>query len=277
MNWWSGRLPLGVLTQPLLHAGGQTVEQVTRVDQTVTSAGHRIRLVGAYADGLQTTVYLQVDGQPMAAPVSPGGKVMGDHYLASVELTDDSGRHYTPRGGSGTSVLDFEPLSGTAAGTGVRLTLHVSQLHDLTYHSAIGGKHDVPPHVDGSWTFHFTLKQRPAHELPLPAPLQVGDTTYTFTSIRSADTLAVKIKVGGGAVRRWNQMKPGETGLPPGVADAYRVHLYDAAGRPQRKGYGSLGGDRIDLSWVIDGPGRYRLHMGGAQSGADLWFDVPRD
>jgi hypothetical protein len=266
--------PLGVLTQPLLRAGGQTAEQVTPVGTTVKSSGHSIQLVGAYADGLQTTIYLQVDGQPLAAPATPTSKVAGDRYLASMELTDDAGHRYAARGGSGSSVTDFEPLTGPAARTGVHLTLRVTALMDMSYTPR--SKHDAPPTVNGSWTFHFTLKQRPAVGLPLPAPLTIGDTTYTFTSIRAADTMAVQIRLRGGAVTRWKQIKPVPGGPPPGTMDPYSVELYNAAGTRQRIGYGMLGGDRIDASWVLDGTGRYRLHVGPDQSGADYWFDVPK-
>lgn len=264
--------PLGLLTQPLLRAGGQTAEQVTPIGTTVTSAGHSIQLVGAYADGLQTTIYLQVDGQPLAAPVTATGKVMGDRWSASMELTDDAGRSYQARGSSGSSVTDFEPLRGPAARSGVQLTLRVTRLWDMGVPTR--SKRDAPPHVDGNWTFHFTLRQRPAVDLALPAPVTIGDTTYTFTSIRAADTMAVKIRVSGGAVTRWGQI--GGAPPPPATMAAYRVELYDAAGVAQRIGYGGFGGDRIDASWVLDGSGRYRLHVGPAEGGADYWFDVPR-
>jgi hypothetical protein len=265
--------PLGLLTQPLLRAGGQTVEQVTPFGTTVTSAGHSIQLVGAYADGLQTTIYLQVDGQPLAAPAGPTGKVVGDRYMAGMELTDDAGHRYQEHGGSGSSVTVFEPLRGPAARSGVRLTLHVTRLWDLSV--APRSKQDAPPHVDGSWTFRFTLKQRPAVDLALPAPLTIGDTTYTFISIRAADTMAVRIEVSGGAVTRWSQIS-GPGGARPDTMEPYRVELYNAAGVAQRIGFGSFGGDQIDASWVLDGSGRYRLHVGADQGGADYWFDVPR-
>lgn len=266
--------PLGLLTQPLLRAGGQTAEQVTPIGTTVTSAGHSIQLVGAYADGLQTTIYLQVDGQPLAAPATPTGKVVGDRYLAGMELTDDAGHRYLERGSSGSSVTDFEPLRGPAARSGVRLTLRVTSLRDLSV--APRSKQDASPHVDGNWTFHFTLKQRPAVDLPLPTPLTIGDTTYTFTSIRAADTMALKIKVSGGAVTRWSQIKPGPGGPPPFTMEPYHVKLYNAAGVAQRIGFGGFGGDQIDASWVLDGSGRYRLHVGPEPGGADYWFDVSR-
>lgn len=129
--------------------------------------------------------------------------------------------------------------------------------------------------MGGNWTFHFTLRQRPAVDLPLPTPLTIGDTTYTFVSIRAADTMAVKIKVSGGAVTRWSAIK-GPGAPTPGTMEPYRVELYNAAGVAQRIGFGSFGGDQIDASWVLDGSGRYRLHVGPDQGGADYWFDAPR-
>jgi hypothetical protein len=81
----------------------------------------------------------------------------------------------------------------------------------------------------------------------------------------------VHIRVSGGAVSRWN------AGLGGDLGDAYFVELYDRAGRPQREGFGEFGGDSIDLSWFLAGPGRYRLHVGSAAQGADVWLDVPRD
>lgn len=263
--------PLGVLTEPLLHANGQTPAQITASGQTVTSSGHTIRLIGAYADELQTTIYLQVDDQPLAAPASPTGKVVGDRYTANVELRDQFGRTYQERGGSGTSSLDFEPLTSSAARTGIGLTLHISRLYDMTTLTANG--QGGPAYVDGDWTFQFTLKQRRALVLPLPAPLTVGKLTYTFTSIKAADTFAVKITVSGGDIQRLDQIAPASG---PSVNDlsAYQVDLYNQAGEPQRISYGSLDRSHINASWVLDGTGRYRLHVGGPQ-GTDYWFDVP--
>lgn len=263
--------PTGPITEPLLRASGLTAGAVTPFDQSVTSAGHTIRLVGAYSDGLQTTVFLQVDGQPLAAPRSPGGKVWGDRYGAEMRLTDQFGRQYAPYGTSGTSVSVYEPLSGPAAVVGARLTLHLSRLYDMSRRNTAAGPEERPPSVDGDWTFRFVLVQRPAHALPLPAPIHIGDTTYTFTSVRAAATLSVRIRVSGGAVSRWNQPGPGG-GVRGDEAGAYLVELYDRTGRPQREGFG---GDSIDLSWILDGPGRYRLHVGGTQ-GVDVWFDVPK-
>lgn len=270
--------PAGVIAEPLLHASGLTAGAVTPVDQSVTSAGHTIRLVAAYADGLQTAVFLQVDGQPLAVPSPPFGKVAADKYLADTTLTDQFGRQYPSRGGSGTSWTVFEPLAGPAATVGGRLTLHVGRLTATRQGDPSGGPDPRAPHVDGNWTFHFVLVARPSHDLPLPTPIRLGDTTYTFISVRAATTLVVHIRVSGGAVSRWNadaqRLGPG---LRRDLADDYFVELYDRAGRPQREGFGERGGDTIDLSWFLAGPGHYRLHLGGATQGADIWLDVPRD
>jgi hypothetical protein len=263
--------PAGAITEPLLRASGLTAGAVTPVDLSATSDGHTIRLVGAYADGLQTVVFLQVDGRPLAVPSPPVGKVAADEYLADETLTDQFGRHYASRGGSGTSWTVYEPLAGPASTVGGRLTLHVSRLTATREGDPSGGPDVRAPHFDGDWTFHFVLVSRPAQDLPRPAPIRLGDTTYTFTSVRAATTLAVHIRVSGGAVSRWN------AGLGGDLGDAYFVELYDRAGRPQREGFGEFGGDSIDLSWFLAGPGRYRLHVGSAAQGADVWLDVPRD
>lgn len=268
--------PIGPLTQPLLRAGGLSAGDVTPVDQSVTSSGHTIQVVGAYADGIQTTIYMQVDGRPLAAPAHGVGKVWGDRYLAAETLTDQFGRSYEPRGTSGTTVTVFEPLAGPAAALGGRLTLHVTRLW-LVREGPDPGNPESAPHVDGDWTFRFTLTQRPAHDLPLPGPLRIGDTTYTFTAVQAASVMTVKIRVSGGAVERWNAATSGRVSgpLPSDVIDPYLTELYDEGGRAQRGGYGGGDGATIDRSWVLHGPGRYRLHIGDVQSGVDVWFTVP--
>jgi hypothetical protein len=264
--------PVGPITDPLLRASGLAAGEVTPVNQTVTSAGHTIDLVAAYGDGIQTTVYLQVDGLPMAAPYQGKGKVMGDRYLAGETLTDQFGRTYEPRGGSGTTLTVFEPLAGPAAALGGRMTLRITRLTSMQP----GGDLRVAPRVDGDWTFRFTLLPRPARDLALPAPVRIGDTTYTFTSVRAASILAVHIRLSGGAVGRWDAASSQPGSLPASVITAYQTQLYDERGLPQRVSSGSFGGSSMDLSWVLEGPGHYRLHLGDPQGGADLWFNVPR-
>lgn len=272
--------PIGPITEPLLRASGLGPGDVTAVDQSVTSSGHTIELVAAYADGIQTTIYLQADGEALAAPYRGIGKVLGDRYDAESTLTDQFGRSYSPLGGSGTTMTVFEPLAGPAAAIGARLTLHVHRLWVMQPEPHAGGPWPVP-HVDGDWTFHFTLVPRPARELPLPRPVRLGDTTYTFTSVRAASILVVRIRVSGGAEERWNVWNAATangriTGVPSDVIGPFRTELYDQDGRTQRVGYGGSGGDSINASWVLHGRGRYRLHIGDPQGGADVWFTVPR-
>jgi hypothetical protein len=197
-------------------------------------------------------------------------------YFADLTLTDQFGRSYQARGGSGTTQTDFEPLAGPASVLGGRLTLHVARL-SLTQGPSAGQR--VPPHVDGDWRFHFTLVPRQAHQLPLPRPLEIGDTKYTFTSVQAASIMAVKIRVSGGAVERWNAVTasrvPGP--MPPDVFSYYQTELYDVAGRRQPESYGEFGGDSINVSWVLQGPGRYRLHVGDPKGGTDVWFTVLKD
>src|SRR2546423_8590196 len=110
-----------------LRASGPSPADVTPVDQVATSSGHTIRLVAAYADGIQTVVYLQVDGQPLAEPANGTGKVLGDRYLAEQTLTDQFGRPYQWAGGSGATLTVYQPLAGPAASLRGRLTPPVAR------------------------------------------------------------------------------------------------------------------------------------------------------
>src|ERR1700682_3183610 len=53
---------VGPISQRLLSAFGLKADDVTVVGDSATSAGHTLKLVGAYADGLRTVLFVTVDG-----------------------------------------------------------------------------------------------------------------------------------------------------------------------------------------------------------------------
>ena len=70
--------------------------------------------------------------------------------------------------------------------------------------------------VKGDWSLTFTLTQQPGRLLDLPAPLQVGDTTYTFTRMQvSGDLFELNWSITGGAATRMHALLDGACGRNP--------------------------------------------------------------
>ena len=67
--------------------------------------------------------------------------------------------------------------------------------------------------VKGDWRLTFTLTQQPGRLLDLPAPPQVGDTTYTFTRMQvSGDLFELNWSITGGAATRMRALLDGYNG-----------------------------------------------------------------
>jgi hypothetical protein len=192
---------VGGVSRSFLSDAGLLTADTSAFNDTATSNGHTLRLIGGYADGLQTVFLIEIDGQSLA---SAGHPRKTDHYLVvdrGATLTDQFGHTYQRDGspsGDQRPVV-FSPLVSPAAENGARLTLHVEGLANV-------GSIQI---VAGDWTLHATLFAHRAHSIPLPAPMTLAGNTYTLTSIRSSATrFEISWKVSGpGVARAWNEDK----------------------------------------------------------------------
>lgn len=190
---------VGGVSRTFLSDAGLLTADTSALNDVSASNGHTLRLVGGYADGLQTVFLVEIDGQSLA---NAGPPRKSDHYLVvdrGATLTDQFGHTYqrdgTPSGDQRPVV--FSPLVSPAAENGARLTLHVDGLVNV----------GSTQFVAGDWTLHATLFAHQAHNLPLPAPMSLAGNTYTLTSIRSSATrFEISWKVfGPGVARAWNE------------------------------------------------------------------------
>jgi hypothetical protein len=190
---------VGGVSRAFLSDAGLLTADTSALNGVSTSNGHTLRLIGGYADGLQTVFLIEIDGQSLAK-AGPPRKT--DHYLVvdrGATLTDQFGHTYQRDGspsGDQRPVV-FSPLVSPAAENGARLTLHVDGLVNV----------GSTQFVAGDWTLHATLFAHSAHSIPLPAPMTLAGNTYTFTSIRSSATrFEISWKVSGpGVAQAWNK------------------------------------------------------------------------
>ena len=277
---------LGPVSTRLLAAFGLDDGDVTAVGDSVTSAGHTVRLVAGYADGLRTVLFIEVDGwgvrsYPKAEP--PPGQYAP--LMDSATMTDQFGHRYALASVGQTGyVTTYRPLVWPASSVGARLTVHISSL-------SAGWMYppgEVPAAISGSWTLHATLFSSPLLRLPLPARVVVPEATYTFTTVEaSRTTIVIGWKVGGPAVDAFNRTwKPGPTGPTAEyrrlARDYFKPQLFDAAGNAMAlsvSGYTFTQGKPAvgEMTMFIPGPGRYRLQLGDALTDVSdqVWITVP--
>lgn len=194
---------LGAVSGPILRSVGLSASSLTELSGSATSNGHTLHLVSGYADTVRTVVFVQVDGRPLEAP----SKTSHGFYLDGT-LTDQFGHTYHQVfGGAQGAAFSFEPLVWPATATGARLTLHVTALMPTGYGDST---------VRGDWSLSFTLTQQPGRLLTPPAPVQVGDTTYTFTRMQvSGDLLELNWSISGGAITRMHALVDSYYGKNP--------------------------------------------------------------
>jgi hypothetical protein len=262
---------VGGVSRSILGSAGLLTADTSAMNDVSTSNGHTIRLVGAYADGLQTVFLIQIDNDTLATAGPPS---KADNYLVvgDATLTDQFGRAYqrggTPSGDQRPVV--FGALTSPAAENGARLTLHVQALFNVG---------NVPdPRVDGDWTLHATLFQHSAHVIPLPAPIHLGGNTYTFTSIKSSTVLQLSWTVTGPELARaWSFRDQG-------AVTAMRQYL------PSLTGVGEISstwGFTLDpstnvlsgqITAILQSPGECTIRFGSPEIGfADRTIVIPKN
>ena len=271
---------IGPASARILKASGLTTGDVTAVDDSATSSGHTIRLVGGYADALRTVLFFQVDGRGMVGDPKAYGQSVGDYYPVSdgLTLSDQFGREYGMAGISGGNMLGFDPLAWPASELGARLTLRITGLWEPWL--KISGP--LVPAVVGTWTLHATLFSQPPSSVVLPPPLVLPGVTYRVTSARaSGDTMSIHFSMTGSVVDQASRLKPLEPsdGL---WASYFNIRMFDSAGNEVQmsdwgytfpKAAGSPADGSIDA--FISGPGRYGIQFGQFSAPEDIrWIQV---
>jgi hypothetical protein len=262
---------VGAVSAPVLRAAGLTNAELTPADSSSVSNGHTLHLTAAYADSFRTVLVVEIDGQPLQLDRKqppPQGLT-----VAAFQLTDQFGHRYRDQRTSPFSPIEVDPLVGLAASAGARLTLHVTALdyYDLGTYTT----------THGDWTLRATVFQVPGRVLPLPASGSIGNTHYTVTYLSvSASLLYVHVAVTGDAPRLLQELP----NLDPRTADAttlrirgeqqanlirayYRTVLMAPDGTEAPERSGNFGGDAIDETFVLTGPGTYHLTIGSLATG----------
>jgi hypothetical protein len=276
------QVPLvGAVYAKALESYGLAPNDLTVVDNSSTSSGHAVRLVAGYADGLRTVLVVEIDGRTLPygklPHYRPGEYAVGNHGETSdlgITLTDQFGHSYSQIGSGAQNYLEFQPLAWPASRVGGRVTLHIPALRKLW----LGPGQDE---VSGDWTLHATLVAEPVHVLPLPSPVRTTNAVYTFTALQLTST-AVHIEwTTSGALiddpRLTNHGSQTETQL---ARDYLLPRLFDAAGHETQDSTSGITFSRpvkTEFNAFVSGPGRYRLQLGDALTGAayEVWIVVP--
>lgn len=257
----------------MLHFSGLDASRVIPLHESVTSSGHTVKLIGAYADSERTVLFIEVDGQAHGLPT----KQQSCCYAEST-LTDQFGHSYQRVFSVDALAPTLGPLAGPASNLGARLTLHISSLMPTGPGFT---------QASGDWVLHLTLIQQAGIVLPLPAPVTANGVTYTFTSLHlSRLRIKVNYTLSGPLVDQQRKLAytPGARPAPSDpnsfVFQYARPRLLNAAGvEAQMWEWGmtlprqgpALGG----LTAVLPGPGTYVLILGDLPGAATVQIRVP--
>jgi hypothetical protein len=295
----AGAPVVGAVSGRALEILGVPGPKLTVVNDTSVSSGHTLRLVAGYADGLRTVLFIEIDGKALGGKPKTYVMQPGDYMIDrdGLSLTDQFGHTYQG-GGGGSTEITFEPLAGAAAKVGARLSLHVTRLDALwlmpSKQGVVSAEEVQRGSVRGDWTLHATLVSGAAHSLALPAPLKTAKAVYTFSSVRSSDSmLLVTWTLSGDVNDRMHRLVDGYYGknpVPPAdvreqemklLQDYFSPTLFDSAGQQMRiRDYGSAfpkgKAAEGNIAAYIPGPGQYRLQLGGALTDPDqqVWIEV---
>jgi hypothetical protein len=281
---------VGPISQRLLSAVGLKAGDVTLVGDSATSAGHTLKLAGAYADGLRTVLFVTIDGRGISGNPKGYGLQPGDWSISYdyMTLTDQFGHSYGGVGTGGPTNLQFQPLAWPASDVGGRLTLHITGIWAMWKALEQGTNKMIDTEAlttHGDWSLHVTLISAPYHTIALPAPVHSPMADYTFTGISASETEMVLYWTVGGPA---NDQASAQQSTPPSLntdpmanplmRDYFTPRVFDAAGTElQMQDWGftwpKTGPAQGEMTVFINGPGRYRIQLGGAVD--SRWVDVP--
>jgi hypothetical protein len=281
---------VGGISQRLLAAVGLKAGDVTAVGDSATSAGHTLKLVGAYADGLRTVLFIEIDGGGVGGNPKQYGLHPGDWSINydDFTLTDQFAHSYGGAGLGGPTDLQFQPLAWPASEVGGRLTLHITGIWAMWKGLEQGPNKVIDTEAlttHGDWSLHVTLISAPYHTIALPAPVHSPIADYTFTGISASETeMVLHWTVGGPAndqVRAQQSTRRSPNTDPmanPLMRDYFTPRVFDADGSElQMQDWGftwpKTGPAQGEMTVFINGPGRYRIQLGGAVD--SRWVDAP--
>jgi len=258
-------LVVGGIAGPILRYSGLDPTHITLADQTATSSGHTIKLVGGYADTERTVFVVEVDGQ---AHHLPSKQETCCSVIGSV--TDQFGHRYHQVNGADSLAPTFEPLVWPATSVGARLTLHIEMLSDTKI-------------TNGDWELHLTLMQQKGVALPVPSSITANGITYTFDSLHlSGMQLSVRYHLSGPQVDQIRKrVYSGDSSAMSSFTQSFAgPHLVDASGNEVRLiewGITLLkdGPAQGVYSAVLPGPGRYVLTIGTAAGAPKVEMQIP--
>jgi hypothetical protein len=263
---------VGGVTSPVLHYSGLDASQITHLNVSTTSAGHTIKLVGAYADTERTVLLLEVDGKPHDLPSKqavccyPEGTLVDQFALEYQHV-------YSPD----TMAMTFAPLAGPASQLGARLKLHITRLLGLSPEF---------PATSGDWSLNVTLIQQAGKILANPAPMTANGITYTLKSVHlSGMQLHIEFSLSGPPVEAQRRLVY-ETKSPQFPDDRsfamqfVNPKLVGPRGNPS---YAHEWGFTLPrqgpitggMTAVVDGPGHYTVTFGSAPGSPVFQIDIP--
>jgi hypothetical protein len=263
---------MGGVTSPVLRFSGLDASQITHLNASTTSAGHIIKLVGAYADTERTVLLLEVDGKPHDLPSKqavccyPEGTLVDQFALEYQHV-------YSPD----ALAMTFAPLAGPASQVGARLKLHITALFGL--------RPEFHP-VSGDWTLNLTLIQQAGKMLAVPDPATANGITYTLRSVHlSGMQLHIDFSLSGPPVEAQRKLvyETKSSKFPDDRSFAMQLvnpRLVGPQGNPidayewgftlPRQGPMTGG-----MTAVVDGPGHYTLTFGSAPGSPVFQIDIP--
>jgi hypothetical protein len=263
---------VGGVASPVLRYSGLDASQITHLNVSTTSAGHTIKLVGAYADTERTVLLLEVDGKLHGLP----GKESVCCY-AEGTLVDQFAVEYQHIYSPDALAMTFQPLVGPSIQLGSRLKLHITSLQGLRPEFQ---------RVSGDWTLNLTLIQQGGKVLPVPDPVTANGITYTVKSVHlSGMQLHIDFSLSGPPVDAQRKLAY-ETKSPPFSDDnSFAVQsvfprLVGPLGNPEfpyEWGYttprqGPISGG---MTAVVPDPGHYTLTFGRAPGSPVFQIDIP--
>jgi hypothetical protein len=264
---------VGGVASPVLRYSGLDASQITHLNASATSAGHTIKLVGAFADTERTVLLMEFDGKPHRVPSKSN---QDPCCFAEGTLVDQFALEYQRVFSADAQAATFEPIRGPASRVGARLMLHITILHT-----------NGPEVVNGDWRLPVTLFQQAGKVLTVPGPVTANGITYTIRSVRLSGTqLSVQFYLSGQRIEEHRKLAYGTPSSPDsaGPAGFYQMYvaptLVDSQGNQAafresgvtmpRQGPASGG-----MTMVVAGSGPYTLTFGSAPGGPSFQIDIP--
>ena len=232
--------PGGFSSEILDNVGLGTGSGITAQSSSATSSGYRVQLVGVYADSIRTVILLRVQ---------PGAMVSG-----FPRLRDQFGTTYEMRGAEGNletgdEAMIFEPPSGLVSLTGLRFTLEMNELMNMSPHS-----------VHGGWTVKGVVLLNAVKHLAAPASGTLGRGTVTYIDARyGGRVVSIRAEVRG--VSLAGEVPAANPGSKPTPRFDIKLMRPDGslAQRLLSEWKSSSDVAELDATWVNIEPGTYSV------------------